>query len=287
MNLKRKYYIIRCRIHVLLDHFIEGVLHILSKVGLIVEHKKSYTNVFDQGEPHSAPDIKSERFVFSVSYLIRKVEFVSEYWFETKHGKRIYTVYENHHEENRISYRADLKSFFCHFSHRHRQWVHKESPRIYVKKEKFLSPTLNDKYGIECYTCDFSKCRYALEFSIAPDALRNTAEEVISKSYKVLGDSLTSKIPEINKMLTGAENDGNLTSPKKCPLADNLVCRKCGFPVFATPTGRYIYECIHHGEIEYRDVDRVDPKKYEGILTNCMFELERFCECPQDNTFRC
>lgn len=284
MNIKRTYYIFKCRTHVLISHLIERVLKTLSKWGLIVEHKKSYTNIFDQGNPQTAPDLKSERFVFNVSYLIRKVEFISQYWFETKRGKRIFTMYDNHHVENRISYRAELKSFYAHFSHKHRMWVHREAPRVVIQKTpgictSWLEPEMI-KY--EEHTCDFSKCRFALEVSLAHDALRNTAEEVISESYRVLGNSLTSKVPEINKTLTGAENDGNLTSPQNCPLADNLVCRKCGFPVFATPTGSYIYECIHHGEIEYRDVDRVDPKKYEGILSNCMFELERFCECPQD-----
>lgn len=283
MNIKRTYYIFKCRTHVLISHLIERVLKTLSKWGLIVEHKKSYTNIFDQGNPQTAPDLKSERFVFNVSYLIRKVEFVSQYWFETKRGKRIYTVYDNHHVENRISYRADLKSFYAHFSHKQRMWLHSHSPKVVLHKDNPLG-TYSYDANLRYYyhTCDFSKCRFALEVSLTHDALRNTAEEVISESYRVLGNSLTSKIPEINKTLTGTENDGNLTSPQNCPLADNLVCRKCGFPVFATPTGSYIYECIHHGEIEYRDVDRVDPKRYERILTNCMFELERFCECPQD-----
>ena len=118
--------------------------------------------------------------------------------------------------------------------------------------------------------------------SLALDTIINDSSEVFSESYRVLKNGLTSKIPEINKTLTGAENDGELTSPSGCPLVDNLVCRECGYPVFAVPDKSYTYECIHDGEINYQSINRVDPKTYEGILTNCLTELERFCECPQD-----
>lgn len=282
-KLKRNLYIMKCRMYVQMRHMTERVLHTLSEWGLIHEHKKSYTYNHD-GDIQTAPDLKSERFVFSVSYIIRKVDFIYEHWFETKRGKRIFIVGENHHRENRLSFRAELKSFYCHFSHKHRQWVHRESPKVVIQKVPHICTAWIEPEMVkfEEHTCDFSKCRFAFEISLAHDALHNTAEEVISESYRVLGNSLRSKVPEINKTLTGAENDGELTSPLGCPLADNLVCRQCGYPVFATPTGRHIYECIHHGEIGYVDIDKVDPRTYEGILANCMSELEHFCECPQD-----
>ena len=280
-KLKRNLYIMKCRTHVLVSHLLERVLHALSKTGLIVEHKKDYTHVHDQGNPQTAPDLKSERFVFSVSYVIYKIEFTSEYWFETKRGKRIYTVYENHHTESRVSFRAELKSFYAHFSHKIRMWVHRETPRVVIPTNAPIT-FAEQEMGFRYHTCDFSQCRFALEMRLASDQTHNTSEEVISESYRVLGNTLTSKIIPLNKILTGAENDGNLTSPQNCPLVDNIICRECGYPVFATPTGNYIFECIHHGEISYPDCERVDPKKYEGILANCMYELERFCECPQD-----
>lgn len=277
-KLKRKLYLLKCRIYVLMRHTIERVLHTLSKWGFVVEHKKSYSNIRDNGNVQTAPDLKSERFVFSVSYVISEVEFVNEYWFETKQGKRIFTVDENHHKENRVRYRADLKSFLCHFSHKHKQWVHSHAPKVVIPNK------ISNSY--DYHTCGFSKCRYAFEIRLAKDSLSPT-EEVISESCKVLSNSLMGRVTEINKILTGVENDGNLTSPSNCPLADNLVCKECGYPVFATKYGSYTFECINHGHREFHQIDKVDPKTYEAILRNCLTELEHFCECPQDNTFRC
>lgn len=262
-----------------MNNTIERVLHTLSKWGLVVEHKKNYTRVIHQGDIKTAPDIASKRFIFAVSYAIHQVVSVSEYWFETKRGKKIFVMWENSHTENRISYRAELKSFFCHFSHRHKQWVHHQAPKVILYQKN--SP-MNENMDFRYHTCDFSKCRYAFEMSIALDLNPTTAEEVISESYRVLGNSLRSRVTEINEILTGVKNDGNLTSPLGCPLADNLVCRECGYPVFAVPTSAYIYDCIHHGEIDYPRVDKVDPKTYEEILANCMTAIEHYCECPQD-----
>ena len=262
----------------------ERVLHTLAQWGVVVEHKKDYTNIIDDGQPQTAPDLKSERFVFSVSYIIRKVEFISEYWFETKRGKRVFTVYENHHVDLRVTYRADLKSFLAHFSHKFSKWVHASCPTVVIPK---VSTPPFEPVDFQYHSCDFSKCRYAFNFNVNPDTIHNLvkapAEEVIAESYRVLGNSLTSKIPEINEILTGVPNDGELTSPRNCPLVDNLVCRICGHPVFAVPDSAYIYECIHHGEIDFLGgTDRVDPKTYKDIYKNCLTELERFCECPQD-----
>ena len=282
MNIKRTYYLLKCRTYILFRNLIERVLKTLSKLGFIVEHKEDYSRVRDQGGIQKAPDIKSDRFVFSTSYILSEVEFISNYWFETKLGKRILTMYENSHKELRVSYRAELESFFCHFSHKIRTWVHRHSPRVVMSVNQSFGFDSNGRAKFRYHDCDFSQCRYAFEMTLAKDSLNNSLEEVLNESHRVFGNSLTSKIPEINKTLTGVENDGNLTSPSNCPLCDNLVCRKCGYPVFATPEGRHTYECIHHGKLEYFDVDRVDPVRYDSIYNNCLTELEYFCECPQD-----
>lgn len=286
MNIKRTYYIFKSRTHVRISHLIERVLKTLSKWGLIVEHKKDRTYLHDQGDVHTAPDIKSERFVFYVSYVIRKVEFTSQYWFETKRGKRIYTVYDNHHVENRVSYRAELQSFFCHFSLKNRMWVHRNSPRVVVKEASNICSSFGmpEMVRFKYHTCDFSNCRYALEFSLAPDdTTKLTPDEVISKSYKVLGDSLTSKVPEINKILTGVNYDGEIVSPKDMPLCDNLLCKHCGLPVFASVEDKYKFDCLNHPDLDLSEVYRVDPTKYKEVLNMNLNTLESLIrECPQD-----
>lgn len=287
MKLKRNYYILKGRLHVWRNTILESILTQLAKWGLVEEHKKSYNLIKGQTKPKSAPDIVSQRFVYNVSYVLHKVEFIEEYWFETKKKKkRIHTVYENHHEENRLSCRLELKSFYAHFSHKCRMWVHSNSTSTVTVLYKDSVPNLFPKDSnleFKHHTCDFSKCRFAFEMSLSPEqTLEDIPREVILESFRVLGDRIANKIPEINKTLTGAENDGDLMSPSKCPLADNLVCRECSYPVFSTNSGRHIYECIHHGEVDHTKIDRIDPKAYEEILSNCLTELEWFCECPQD-----
>ena len=286
MNIKRAYYIFKSRTHVRISHLLERVLHTLSKRGLIVEHKKNQTYLHDHGDIRTAPSITTERFSFSVSYVIRKAEFTSQYWFETKQGKRIYTVYDNHHVETRVSFRAELQSFFVHFSPRHRVWVHRNSPRVVIRDVPLICASLFEPEMVrfKYHTCDFSKCRYSLEFCIAPDNPTNlTPDEVISKSYKVLGDSLTSKVSEINKILTGVDYDGDIVSPKNMPLCDNLLCKYCGLPVFASAEDKYKYDCLKHPDLDRSEVYRVDPTKYKEVLNMNLDTLESLIrECPQD-----
>lgn len=284
MKLKRAYYIFKCRIQVLINRLIERVLKTLSNLGFIVEHKTSYVNIINRGDITPVPEIKSDRYIFDVSYIIHKFEFVSEYWFCTKKGKRIYTVCDSHHFEFRISYRAELKSFLAHFSHKCKVWVHKHSPRVaLIKPNAFedLTGDVTSDMKIEEHYCDFSQCRYGFEFSLSPDAFSDTdvesKEEALSESYRILKNDLEGKISDINELLTGVKNDGDITSPSGAPLSDNLLCRKCGYPVFASIKDKYSFECVHHGDISNLDVIRVDPARYKEVLNNCLPSLEQFC----------
>lgn len=278
---------LNCRLHVLWDKFKLGFFSRLAKWGLFIEHKRHCTIDLDTGIPISAPDIRGERYVFMVSYLIKKVEHIHEHWFETKKGKRIHTRYNDHIVESKIEYRAELESFFAHFSVRNRMWVHRKYPTaIFPKMDK---PDLSPVSGLitkmaehETHHCDFSKCRYSFIFTLSHVELTHPIEEVIEKSYRVLQSGLRERVVEINQILTGAENDGAMTSREGTPLSDNILCRHCGYPVFASKHSRYKFVCIHHGEINYEDIYRVDPKRYEDVLSRCMKELEHYCECPQD-----
>ena len=279
---------LKYRLHVLWDKFKLGFFSRLAKWGLIVEHKRDCTIDLDTTvTPKCAPDIKSERYVFNVSYLIRKVEHIHEYWFETKKGKRLYTRYDDHILESKIEYRAELDAFFAHFSPKLRMWVYRNNPVVH---SFYNTPVLDfppkdspiDLVLINTYRCDFSQCRYAFIFIINPVESTVPVEEVIEKSYRVLRNGLNERVVEINQILTGAENDGAMTSREGTPLSDNILCRHCGYPVFASKHSRYKFICINHGEIHYEDCMKVDPWKYEKALSNCMEELEYYCECPQD-----
>ena len=293
MNLKRNLYILKCRAYVLTRHLIEKILLKLSEWDLIYCHRVGFTNNTDDGKIHPAPDITSDRFIFSVSYVLRKIESKHEYWFETLKGKRIFTVEESYHVEHRISYRANLKAFYAHFSPKQRMWVDYTSPIVQLFENKdFFSDLSKDEITpikVETHRCDFSKCRYAFDFCYAPDLnTHGVPFEVLTESQKALEVQLTSKVSEINKTLTGADYDGEIVSPDKTPLCDNLLCRKCGLPLFASKR-KYSFWCIKHGELEYPDVQRVDPVMYANVLDNTMEILEDLIahfdttECPQDS----
>lgn len=293
MNLKRNLTILKCRAYIFARHLIEKVLLKFAEWKLIKCHKRTYSQVFDETTPQSAPDFTSDRFIFSVSYILRKIEFIYEYWFETKRGKRIFTVDDARHVEGRVTYRAELKAFYAHFSPKMRQWVDYTHPVVQHFMEQSFSPVSKDApikpILLHTYRLDFSKCRYAFEFSYAPEMLdARKLSEVLSQSHRAFGNQLTSKVPEINKILTGADCDGEMMSPYKTPLCDNLLCRRCGLPVFASAKRKYSFMCLKHGEIEHPEVDRVDPILYKDVLENTMDILEDLItnfdtsECPQD-----
>jgi hypothetical protein len=255
----------------------------------VIEHKNNYSKVRDLSTPIKLPDLSNDRFVFEVTYVNREVEFFDQYWFATKKGKIIFTVYNDHSKSGRISYRADLKAFYAHFSSKIKMWVYKNSPVVHLCKDvyAFPIPSADPLEGVEVKThrCDFSQCRYHLEFSYALDPItKGMPSEVISESYKALKIGLTSKVPEINKILTGADNDGEMMSPKGMHLCDNLLCRQCGYPVFASAENKYKFECLKHGELDHHGIMRVDPVEYQRVLGYTFDTLEALIQksCPQD-----
>lgn len=290
MKLKRNLYILKCRAYILTRHLIEKILLKLSEWNLIYCHRVGVSNNTDDGKIHHSPDIISDRFIFSVSYVIRKFEIKREYWYETKKGKRIYTIEDTHHIEGRLSYRAELKSFFAHFSPRHRMWVDYTQPTVQLLEEDmkafdFLETRATRPIKVETHRCDFSQCRYAFEFTFDLCQGKEVSPEVISESYRALGIQLTSKVTEINKILTGADYDGEMMSPKNMPLSENILCKHCGLPVFASARNRYQFECLAHSELDYEEVRRVDPIEYHRVLDNTLDILEHLTQksCPQDS----
>ena len=293
MNLKRTYYILKCRVHILFRHFVEKSLLKLSEWGFIKCHRKSYSNTTDDGVIHSLPNLSTKRFIFSVSYVLLQIERKYEYWFETKKGNRIFTVDESHHVEHRVSYRADLKAFFAHFSPKHRMWVYKNAPIVNFFEDTKVYSDFSDpnvrQVETKTHHCDFSKCRFAFDFAYAPELNHiGMSSEVISQSYRALEVQLTSKVSEINKVLTGANYDGEMMSPDKTPLCENLLCNKCGLPVFASAKNKYSFLCLKHGELDYNSLDKVDQILYRNVLDNTMGILEDLIsnfdttECPKD-----
>ena len=290
MNLKRTYYIIKCRVHILFRHYVENCLLKLSEWGFIKCHRNSYSNTTDDGVVHSLPNLSTDRFIFSVSYVLIKVERKYEYWFETKKGKRIFTVDENHHVEHRVSYRAYLKAFFAHFSPKQRLWVYRNAPVVDLFEDTKMYPDFSDpnvrQVETKTHHCDFSKCRFAFDFAYAPDLNPiGMSSEVISQSYRALEVQLTSKVSKINKILTGADYDGEMMSPRNMPLCNNLLCRKCGLPVFASAGDKYQFDCLRHGDIPYDEVMRVDPIEYQQVLGYTSDILDDLIKksCPQDS----
>ena len=294
-KLKRSFYILKCRAYILFRHLAEKILLKLSEWDLIYCHRVGCSSNTDDGVVHTAPDITSDRFIFSVSYIFRKLESKYEYWFETKKGKRIFTVEDSHHLEHRISYRANLKAFFAHFSPRQRMWVDYVSPVVQLFEESYsyAFPDLRDETHIRgelkvnTHRCDFSQCRYAFDFCYAPESLTTcrTSDEVFSESYRALEVQLTSKVTEINKILTGVNYDGEMMSPKNMPMSENILCRHCGLPVFASAENKYNFECLSHGELDFGQVRRVDPVEYKKVLEYTFDTLEALIHksCPQDS----
>lgn len=286
--IKRQFYIFKCRTHILLRNLAERFFKLLAEYGLVIEHKKNYTNVVDLTQPKPGPDACSPRFVFEVSYVLRMIESVSEYWFTNKKGKKLFVVWDNFHREGRISYRLVLKSFYAHFSPKQRMWVYRNAPVVYLSPDTIKCHSFSDgpvePVEVKTHRCDFSPCTYAFEFSYVYE--QGPTPEVFSESHKAISNGLYSKVTEINKILTGVDHDGEMLSPKKMPLADNLLCKKCGLPVFASAEDKYKFECLYCGEVTYIDVKRVDPVVYEDVLDNTFEILEDLIarkSCPQDS----
>lgn len=293
MKLKKNLYILSCRAQVLLNILVRKFFNLLAKCHLVVEHRKSCSQVRDINSPTPIHDIMTDRFVFEVTYINREIEIVDEHWFATKKGKKLYVVRDHHHKSGKISYRANLTSFYAHFSPKLKRWVHHHAPIVHLEDDRLLSdlrdigddpisPIKNEQ--VKTHRCDFSQCRFAFEFSYELDNAGRMPSEVIHESYKVLKNGLTSKIPEINKILTGADCDGEMLSPKKMPMSENLLCKLCGLPVFASARNKYQFECLKHGELCYSQVERVDPVRYKKVLEYNFDYLESLIQksCPQD-----
>ena len=260
----------------------KSVYELLAKLRLVVKHVKSDTIIKDSQSPIALPDIMTNRFVFSNSYLLRDIMFIDEYWFESRRGKKLFVITDRKERQYRLSFRLDLKNFLAKFPRNHEVWVDRKRTTVVIP-ENFKSFAFNennktiDRVNTETYHCDVTDCRYAYEFSYNVEEKVFPLEDVISESCRVISSGLMSKIEEINEKVTkGVKNDGELTSRGSQPLAENIVCRKCGYPVFHSSFNRYGYECINHGELYRDNVYRVDNKQYQDNMKNCIEALYKW-----------
>lgn len=281
--MNRKYLLLRNRLQAWSKSLPVSFLKFLSEKRLIVLHECHRTDVRTLTYPRNLEDLKTGRFVLSMSYVQEKVTTTDEFWFETKKGKRIYTVQDDSLAHTVFRYRAQLESFYAHFDHKTHMWVHRKSPVVLIKDNPVFSKDYTQNIDCKTYHLDFSKCQYKMEFTLDYEPKIYPSEEVLERSYEVLINELMGKVSEINELLTGVKYDGALMSPDGLPLSDNLVCRHCGCPVFASKEGHYKFLCPNHGVLEFDGCVKVDLVRYKSLLENCECTLERFC-CPQDSS---
>ncbi len=133
-----------------------------------------------------------------------------------------------------------------------------------VKTHTFNCNLLNARLGLSEKQC----CSERSEID-------SVVDEIISHLKVKAGQYLQENAAEINQRITGVPYDGEMTY-KGQTLAPNILCRRCGFPVFTSslPERGYRYQCLRCDEDFYGiEVERVDPEKYNEVMKYCREEL--------------
>lgn len=274
-NVKRKFILLKGRVTVLLHKALEKFFDFLwFRLHLVNKHCRF--GVFERTSPmeiHKVPDIKDSRFVFSVSYTQRVFDDFNELWYETKRGKRLYTISDYRVTFGKYDYRAELEAFYAHFSPKDKRWVYKRAPKVVLIEE-----LPDGRITFDHKELDFSQCRFAFSYKV----LEPTRKDFQEESYEALKQGLRDKVVEINEILTGAKYDGAILSPAGYPLADNLVCAECGCPVFCTSVP-YAYKCINHGLVASYQLRVVSNEEFLERFEDWEHAIYEYSESPQDS----
>lgn len=240
-----------------------SLFEFLAKYGFVKKHSHSEVNTDHLTQPIPLPDLAGKRYVFGMSYVLYQTKYVSECWYETESGKRLFTISDHHDTKYFMDYRADLKSFCIQYT-------------PFRDDGRWCSPT-------DCPSMKsvFHELRHRFTFQIEepPTDPKNPSPKVLFKSYERFKDMIAKELPEINEKLSGVKNDGWLVDKDNHPLCENIVCKGCFCPVFSTDSRNpYIYNCINHGIIDHTLVNRVSHNVFEKSL-RCSFNyLKKYCE---------
>lgn len=264
-------------------------LQLLADLGIVIEHKSD--NVHRKGpyKPHPTGDIKSSRYVFKSSRVEYEERYVHQHWFETLKGKRLLTLADEEHIFTMYDYRLSLESFLAHFSPTRQMWLHRcglERIKVHLLKPEYpvsisSGPIVRpETIPTETVEADFSKCRFAFQRVYKDD------EPIPPEEYQLseIALSLDKSIPEINKILTGVEDDGELTLTRdgvKMLLAEDFICVHCGLPVFIATTGSYQFSCARCGDTRY-GVRRVNHPFYSVRKKETYDTLIELCNAAGD-----
>lgn len=264
-----------------------SVLELLTRLNLIVKVEHKETKCVDtttDDTPIILEDLVTSRFTYGISFVHFLFQYTDKLWYETKKGKRILTLSDAFGGKVTIDFRADLKRFETVMTapeSRDKEYFNERGSFQYLRPgQKYTlvlsndCPTYYDSKGNR-KTADFFKCRYACRVT---HELHNEEDlaGVIKMSIEHLKGDLLSKVDEIAENLLGVDNIGtdNLVTREGDPLADNLICTKCGSPVFALNGQGYNYLCPIHYRTEY--IRRVDSEFYKKQLEHFWTELVNF-----------
>ena len=262
-------------------------LSLLAKfTGLVREHEHSGVTTSIQEGPTVLPDIKAGRGEYKVSFTYSLLTDTYEHWFNTRKGKRIFTVDDSEECTKGVhDFRLELVRFEVRFNPFTTITV--ERPNMTFLKDivlperksmrvKPFDPSESLKpIGMNHYTVDFSEARYSIQVSHPISAIEK--EESLKNALKIIERQLKGKDKEVNELLTGIKNDGEFVTLEGDVLAKNIVCAYCGLPAFVSKDSQeHTYTCIREHTINNLPGDnvyRVDPVDYAIILGNTKEEL--------------
>ena len=231
----------------------------------------SYEDDYFNGVKIDAPII-TERGRFHVSHIASVNIVVHHHWYESlKKHKVLYNVCNEEYYVVKVAVQAECESFLVKINPFSSYVVNRNNPRmVYIHKP--VMPHLgnpNDMVKYNTITCDFlnARMKVGMENTVSDFKYCITAvNELLEITRRRLKEYIEGNPEEINEKLTGIKFDGEFRTKDGNRLIPNILCRKCGLPVFDTPTG-YIAQCANHncGYLHPNEVKKVDPKYYEMV----------------------
>ena len=226
--------------------------------------------------------IETDRGSFRLSYLGRAESQVSEWYYAsrfTKNPKKLYDLSDEESVYLELTVRAECESFIIKIDPFNEVTVTRHNPCAVITN--FKKGVFAETPTVTRIEANFLNARLGTKVSMRLDKASGLTDgiiaECLNRARVQMRNYIEGNAKEINERLTGIKHDGELYTPDGFPRIENCICRKCGNPVFHTPTEGYFAQCVHCDEDLYViEVSRVDPVIYRNIYENSkkhLFEI--------------
>lgn len=219
--------------------------------------------------------LKTDRGEFNFSFYAQCTVCNQYWWYESLFKKKkLHTVSEEKRYNVSVKARSECLAFLVKIDPFNEAYVTAKNPIInfcrHEEQDIFKPPIHMCSHTIEKKVCNFLNARFALESMLyveKEEEIDSAIYELVKATRRHIYEYIKGNPEMVNERITGVKYDGDFCTKDGFRLLENVLCPRCGKPVFKSGTKDYTGQCLFCDEDFYSvELVKVDPVRYRKVL---------------------